>query len=298
MAQSPARPKPGTPTLLQGDPSSLPAALRGLINNPQFSDVTFVVGKEQRVVHAHRCILACRCKVFHGMFCNQLKETNPCLDLQVPFVLADMHPDVFLALLEFLYTNTVTLSSAITLEVLTSAVEYGLDSLRKLCVDFISKSLTVDLACEALQAAVTYGQTDLMKKCLSFIECHTTEIIQTQSYRELSDLGLVNILQSNQLSIDEVPLIHAVREWSHVSSAVLDLPVSVVAMDVVKELRLFLLSPEELTLLEKENRQDELIPESQIAQAWICHALKRISDLPRRGTAPRDHHRYLQLPSK
>lgn len=33
-----------------------------------------------------------------------------------------------------------------------------------------------------------------------------------------------------------------------------------VAHDVVRELRLFLLSPEELTTLEKENAKDELIP--------------------------------------
>ncbi|CAH2310611.1 Hypothetical predicted protein [Pelobates cultripes] len=86
------------------------------------------------------------------------------------------------------------------------------------------------------------------------------EIIKTQSFRELSDLGLLSILQSNRLTIDEVPLIHAVREWAHVSSVVLDLPVPRIAVDVVKELRLFLLSLEELTTLENENLQDELIP--------------------------------------
>ncbi|CAH2310605.1 BTB POZ domain-containing 19 [Pelobates cultripes] len=171
MAQSPT--KPSDSALLQGSPSCLPAALRDLIDNPQFSDVTFVVGKRRQVIHAHRCILASRCKVFHGMFLNQLKEKKSSEELQVPFVLADMNPDVFLAVLEFLYTNSVTLNSVITLEVLTSAVEYGLDDLRKLCVEFITKTLTVELACEALQAAVTYGQTDLRQKCLAYIERFT-----------------------------------------------------------------------------------------------------------------------------
>uniref|UniRef100_A0A8C5QR87 BTB domain containing 19 n=1 Tax=Leptobrachium leishanense TaxID=445787 RepID=A0A8C5QR87_9ANUR len=368
MAQCPAKAKPAGPSTLHGDISCLPAALRGLIDNPQFSDVTFVVGKRRQVIHAHRCILASRCKVFHGMFVNQSEERTSPEELRVPFVLADTHPDVFLAVLEFLYTNSVTLSSPITLEVLTSAVEYGLDDLRKLCVEFISKTLTVELACEALQAAVTYGQTDLIQNCLSFIERHTTkdavghmihysnychrvkrvralpatrlrdlslpdlfgtrghlpagtpswgpqgsaltdckrseEIIKTQGFRELSDLGLLSILQSNRLAIDEVLLIHAVREWAHVSSVVLDAPVSVIAKEVVKELRLFLLSPEELTTLEEENRQDNLIPESQVAQAWKFHALKKISDFQlqrcqrRKGTLPREHHRYLEPHAK
>ncbi|XP_073499673.1 BTB/POZ domain-containing protein 19 isoform X1 [Phyllobates terribilis] len=174
----------------------------------------------------------------------------------------------------------------------------------QLCVDFISRTLTVDMACEALQAAVSYGQNDLQQRCLSFIERHTVEIIKTQSFRELSDLGIVNILQSDRLSIDEVPLIQAVREWAYVSSVVLDVPVSVVAQDAVRELRLILLSPDELTTLERENGKDDLIPEIQIAQAWKFHALKKVSDTHphhfqrRKGTLGREHHRYLYSPSK
>nr|XP_042700996.1 BTB/POZ domain-containing protein 19 isoform X2 [Chrysemys picta bellii] len=50
---------------------------------------------------------------------------------QTPLVLSHVQPEVFLAVLEFLYTNSVTLNSFVALEVLTSAVEYGLDDLRK-----------------------------------------------------------------------------------------------------------------------------------------------------------------------
>ncbi|XP_075037717.1 BTB/POZ domain-containing protein 19 isoform X1 [Mixophyes fleayi] len=299
-----ARPQPAASAPVLGDSPALAAALRGLINNVQFSDVSFVVGKERRLIHAHRCILACRCKVFHIMFSHQLKTAQSPHQPQVPFVLADMQPDVFLAVIEFVYTNTVTLNSLIALEVLTSAVEYGLDDLRKICVNFISKTLTLNMACEALQAAVTYGQTDLKQRCLAFIEHHTPEIIKTQSFRELSDLGVASILQSDRLNIDEVPLIQAVREWAHVSSAVLDVSVSVVAQDVVRELRLSLLSPDELTTLERENAKDGLIPEIQIAQTWKFHALKKVSDSQthlfhrRKGTLARDHHSYLDSPAK
>ncbi|XP_069837323.1 BTB/POZ domain-containing protein 19 [Dendropsophus ebraccatus] len=297
MAQAPV--KSGVSVLLQGDPSALPAALRGLINNAQFSDVSFLVGRQRQVVHAHRCILMCRCKVFQTMFSRQSSQ-----EMSVPFVLADMQPEVFLAVIEFIYTNSVTLNGQTALEVLTAAVEYGLTDLRKLCVDFISRTLTVDMACEALQAAVTYGQNDLRQRCLVFIERHTMEIIKTQSFRELSDLGIVSILQSDQLTIDEVPLIQAVREWAYVSSVVLDVPVSVVAQDAVRELRLVLLSPDELTTLERENAKDDLIPEMQIAQAWKFHALKKVSDSHphhfhrRKGTLAREHHHYLDPPSK
>ncbi|XP_040264136.1 BTB/POZ domain-containing protein 19 [Bufo bufo] len=297
MSQAPVQ--SGGSELLHGGPSALPVALRSLINSAQFSDVSFVVGRQRQVVHAHRCILTCRCKVFHTMFSRQ-----PPQDAPVPFVLADVQPEVFLAVIEFIYTNSVTLDRLIALEVLTAAVEYGLTDLRKLCVDFISRTLTVDVASEALQAAVTYGQSDLRQKCLAFIERHTEEVVKAQSFRELSDLGIVSILQSDRLAIDEVPLIQAVREWAYVSSAVLDVPVSAVAQGAVRELRLLLLSPDELATLERENAKDDLIPEMQIAQAWRFHALKKVSDSHphhfqrRRGTLVREHHRYLDPPSK
>ncbi|XP_006006296.3 BTB/POZ domain-containing protein 19 [Latimeria chalumnae] len=124
-------PSPPVSAHLQGDAASFTAALRSLINNPRFSDVRFVVGKERREVYAHRCILACRCEVFHGMFSQQqLQSGDPQAQL-TPFILSSVHPEVFLAVVEFLYTNCVTLNAVIALEVLTSAVEYGLDDLRK-----------------------------------------------------------------------------------------------------------------------------------------------------------------------
>ncbi|XP_033859887.1 BTB/POZ domain-containing protein 19-like isoform X1 [Acipenser ruthenus] len=292
-------------TSQQGNTATFTAALRSLVNNPDFSDVKFVVGKERQEVFAHRCILACRCEVFHGMFSQQLQSDRPRELMDIPVVLSDVQPEVFLAVIEFLYTNCVTLNNCIALEVLTSAVEYGLDDLRKLCVEFITDSLTVETVCEAMQAAVTYGQIDMKEKCLGFIENYTREIVKTRGFHELSDLALVSILQSSLLLIDELELLSAVREWANVNSVVLERPVPDVAKDIVRELRLFLLSPEELTRLENVNHKDNLIPVERIAEAWKFHALKKGSLgaqahllQRRKGTRPRDHHRYLNLPHK
>ncbi|XP_058876587.1 BTB/POZ domain-containing protein 19-like isoform X3 [Acipenser ruthenus] len=111
-----------------------------------------------------------------------------------------------------------------------------------------------------MQAAVTYGQIDMKEKCLGFIENYTREIVKTRGFHELSDLALVSILQSSLLLIDELELLSAVREWANVNSVVLERPVPDVAKDIVRELRLFLLSPEELTRLENVNHKDNLIP--------------------------------------
>ncbi|XP_041064470.1 BTB/POZ domain-containing protein 19-like isoform X1 [Carcharodon carcharias] len=291
---------PFQPAYLRGNLGSFAADMRKMINAPEWSDVKFIVGEERKVVYAHRCILAYRCEAFNAMFTKQHLSSDA-KEAEIPFVLSDVQPAVFLAVVEFLYTNCVMLSSKIALDVLTSAVEYGLDELQRLCVDYINSTLTVESACEALQAAVTYRQTDMKDKCLAFIEGHTKSIVKTRGFHELSDPALLAILQSDFLTIDEPDLINFVREWAHVNSVVLDKPVPEIAKEVVHELRLFLLTPEELTILEAENKKDNLIPMDKIAEVWKFHALKKPSGITphllrrRKGTRPRDHHKCLNL---
>ncbi|XP_053169647.1 BTB/POZ domain-containing protein 19 isoform X2 [Hemicordylus capensis] len=261
--------------VLLGDSAAFTAALRTLINNPQFSDVTFWVGREQQEVFAHRCLLSFRCQAFQALLRSQPQE------MQAPLVLSHVQPEVLLAVIEYLYTNSVTLNNLI------------------LCVEFIKDTLSVEQVCEALQAAVAYGQADLQMHCLAFIENCTREVVHTRGFLELSELAVQTVLQSDCLAIDEVDLIRAVREWAHVGSAVLGSPVQNVAKTVVPELRLALLSPSELTTLEEENRKDHMIPVESLSEAWKTHALRKGRGVRsclcrrRRGTLPREHHRHL-----
>uniref|UniRef100_A0A8C5IRC5 BTB domain containing 19 n=1 Tax=Junco hyemalis TaxID=40217 RepID=A0A8C5IRC5_JUNHY len=249
------------PLGLPGKAVSLLSSTVSLMSPLPRSDVMFVVGQEQQKVFAHRCVLACRCQVFRGMLSQDSSSSVP---PQGPFILGNVQPEVFLAVIEFLYTNSVTLNSHI--------------------------------------AAVTYGQVDLQQHCLAFIEGCTA--VRWQGFRELSDVVLARVLRSDRLAADELELVQAVREWAHVSSAVLERPVPEVAALPVRELRLPLLAPSELVTLESHNQQDLLIPVENIAAAWRAHALRRGSGVPsrlcrpRRGTRPRDHHRHLEPHAK
>lgn len=76
----------------------------------------FVVGQEQQKVFAHRCVLACRCQAFRGMLSQApmgSQDSSSSITPQGPFILGNVQPEVFLAVIEFLYTNSVTLNSHI-----------------------------------------------------------------------------------------------------------------------------------------------------------------------------------------
>nr|XP_019572118.1 PREDICTED: BTB/POZ domain-containing protein 19 isoform X3 [Rhinolophus sinicus] len=291
------------------------------------SDVRFVVGQEQQEVFAHRCLLACRCNFF-----QRLLGQEPGPGVPSPVVLSTVPAEAFLAVLEFLYTNSVKLQrhsvspvgrglggrgtgaeeialrlqppTLQVLEVLTAAVEYGLEELRELCLEFVVKMLDVELVCETLQVAVTFGLGPLQEHCIAFIEAHCQEVLRTRGFLELSAPALLSLLRSDNLCVDEAELVLAARSWARVGAAVLERPVAEVAAPVVRELRLALLAPAELSALEEQNRREPLIPVEQIVEAWKCHALRRgdaARDAPcrrRRGTVPREHHRFLDLPFK
>ncbi|KAK7803197.1 hypothetical protein U0070_005744, partial [Myodes glareolus] len=296
-------------------------------------DVCFVVGQERQEVFAHRCLLACRCNFF-----QRLLGTEPGPGVPSPVVLSTVPTEAFLAVLEFLYANSVTLHRYSVLEVLTAAVEYGLEELRELCLEFVMKVLDVELVCEALQVAVTFGLGPLQERCIAFIEAHSQEALRTRGFLELSASALLPVLRSDKLCVDEAELVKAARNWARVgavsgtwgrrgrsggsrrnsasglqgtgraprgsrfaSTGGVGETVAEVAAPVVRELRLALLAPAELSALEEQNRQEPLIPVEQIVEAWKCHALRRgdaARGAPcrrRKGTLPRDHHRFLDL---
>uniref|UniRef100_G3U4T0 BTB domain containing 19 n=1 Tax=Loxodonta africana TaxID=9785 RepID=G3U4T0_LOXAF len=132
----------------------------------------------------------------------------------------------------------------------------------QLCLEFVVKVLDVELVCEALQVGVTFGLGPLQERCMTFIEAHSQEVLRTRGFLELSAAALLPLLRSDKLCVDEAELIRAARSWARVGAV------------------------------------------EQIVEAWKCHALQRGHAARgalcrrRKGTVPREHHRFLDLPFK
>uniref|UniRef100_A0A8D1TQC6 BTB domain-containing protein n=1 Tax=Sus scrofa TaxID=9823 RepID=A0A8D1TQC6_PIG len=274
--------------VVHGAVAPFSTALRSLVNNPLYSDVRFVVGQERQEVFAHRCLLACRCNFFQRLLGSEMGPGVPS-----PVVLSTVPAEAFLAVLEFLYTNSAKLHRH-SVSPLGRAWGSGRgggvggrgDSLS------LPQTPTVQVL-EVLTAAVEYGLEELRE-----------EALRTRGFLELSAPALLPLLRSDKLCVDEAELVLAARSWARVGAAVLERPVAEVAAPVVRELRLALLAPAELSALEEQNRREPLIPVEQIVEAWKCHALRR-GDAARgalcrrrRGTLPREHHRFLDPPFK
>ncbi|XP_074654245.1 BTB/POZ domain-containing protein 19-like [Tubulanus polymorphus] len=279
-----------------GDTSSFALQMKRLINNKDMSDIKFLIGPNRKPVYAHRCLLSARCDVFRAMFLDQAKNKE---SQDVPFVMSDISMEIFMPILEFIYTNAVTLSSKNAVDVLGSALEYGMDDLRKLSVRYLIENLSINTASEAMQAAVTYGQDELREKALNYTENNTSGVFKTKGFHEMSEDALSVVLDSDQLQLDELDILNAVREWATVNSVVLSKPVNEVAKKVIWNVRLALLSPDELAKVEKENEKDHMVPVELMSMAWRFHALrkpdkKNAFTKRRKGTTLRDSHKGLE----
>eukprot|EP00051_Salpingoeca_urceolata_P005861 m.78205 g.78205 ORF g.78205 m.78205 type:complete len:296 (-) comp14575_c0_seq2:129-1016(-) len=263
-------------TVVYGPPELFAKEMRRIINDPEFSDIQFVVGQDKDKIYAHKIILAGRCEVFRAMFAEQKpKSKRGSLASEPdapPLVLPEVRPTVFLTVLEFIYTNSCSLQQAIVVDVLASAVEYGLQGLVLSCVEFISQGLSVDTACEAMQAAITYKQTDLRDLCMQFIEDNTEPVFKSRTFVEMSEDTLAYILQSDKLEISEKEVLTAVKEWGTVNSVVSGRSLGEVCATVIEHVRFPLLDAETLTKLEAENEKQQLVPVRLVAKAWKFHA--------------------------
>jgi RCC1 and BTB domain-containing protein len=100
--------------------------IRALVNDEEFSDVTFMI--EGQPIHAHRAILSQRCEHFAAMFRSGMREST---ERVIP--IPNISRQAFLQLLEYLYTDSVKIELELSVELYIAADLYHLERLRDMC---------------------------------------------------------------------------------------------------------------------------------------------------------------------
>lgn len=162
-------------------PSNLFDDMRKLVNNPAYSDVTFLV--EGQPVYATRAHLATRCEHFRALFYGGMRESASS-DEQI--VLPDIHYPVFILLLEYIYTDQVgDISSDLAVHLLIVAERFLLDRLKALCEDIIRKCISIDNVVHCVMTAKAHRADGLKDICMDFIITNEERIKSTPAFREL-----------------------------------------------------------------------------------------------------------------
>eukprot|EP00512_Aurantiochytrium_limacinum_P009530 CAMPEP_0171543530 /NCGR_PEP_ID=MMETSP0960-20121227/2984_1 /TAXON_ID=87120 /ORGANISM="Aurantiochytrium limacinum, Strain ATCCMYA-1381" /LENGTH=830 /DNA_ID=CAMNT_0012091213 /DNA_START=307 /DNA_END=2799 /DNA_ORIENTATION=- len=160
------------------EPPKLLSDLSKLIDHEQFSDVTFMV--ENRPIRAVRALLAARSEHFRALLFGGMRE-----DAATIIELPDIQYEVFRAVIEYLYTDSVDITSELAVPLLIASERYILPRLKSLCEESIFKSISPSNCVHILLQAYMYNAESLKTICLDFIVDNIVALRSTPEFQEL-----------------------------------------------------------------------------------------------------------------
>lgn len=173
-----------------------------------YSDVTFIVENEK--LPAHRVILAARSEYFRALLYGGLSETNQDeIHLKIPL-------KAFKALLKYIYSGNMSLAQMKEeniLDTLGLANQYGFTDLEIAISDYLRQVLSLNNVCAILDAAKLFGLEGLTNVCHSFLDRNAGEILQHETFKNLSQDSICSLLLRDSFFAPEVQIFQAVYDW-------------------------------------------------------------------------------------
>ncbi|KAL1785211.1 speckle-type POZ protein isoform X2 [Sigmodon hispidus] len=151
-----------------------------LWENSSFTDCCLVVAGQE--FQAHKVILAARSPVFKAMFEHDMEESR-----KNRVVIYDLEPQVFRAMMNFIYPGKVPNLHSMTDAVLYAADKYCLEVLKVMCEDALCRDLSVEKVAHTLFLADLHSAGHLKTKTLDFIAAHASEVFETSSWKTMMD---------------------------------------------------------------------------------------------------------------
>jgi hypothetical protein len=177
MKFEPPRKKIGKKKVEYKSLESLSNDFLSLINNKEYSDVTFIVGKDKKPVFAHRMILAKRSVYFRKLFESGMKES---VDKEIEK--SNISHTTFLVLMRYFYCGCLELNISNVLPVLAAADELTLSELKNFCVVFVTEHIDSDNALELLDMAYKYHSDVLIESCYEYIKNNSVDVLANDSF--------------------------------------------------------------------------------------------------------------------
>lgn len=183
-----------------------------LLDSGIWSDCRFIVGIEphQQVFEGHKLFLAMSSPVFEAMFYGGMAEKDP-------IAILDVQPDAFRALLEYIYTDKINLTSFDqACELCYGAKKYMLPHLVEECTKYLWSDLYPKNACRAYEFAKLFEEPILMEKCLNIISNQTQEVLSESSFDDVELSTILTVFDQDVLNIQsELELFTAITRYAN-----------------------------------------------------------------------------------
>ncbi|CAG9585880.1 unnamed protein product [Danaus chrysippus] len=242
----------------------------------EYSDVTLIV--EGHRIPAHKVILAASSDYFRALLYGGMKEANEAeVVLQAPI-------HAFKALLRYIYSGHMGLSvlrEDTVLDMLGLAHQFNFQELEAAISDYLRQVLALRNVCAVLDAARLYGLNALMDYCYNFLDRNAAEVLQHDTFLQLSVEALQGLLERDSFFAPEVDIFKAVCNWFNANQPFVKSDSGTSPVDkILKCVRLTLMSLEELLGVV---RPFSLVTPDMLLDAIHDKTTTRTTDLRHRG---------------
>ncbi len=157
------------------------------LNNPKYSDITFIVGENKEEFYGHKMIIS-KIPWFDKLFSNNMKETRA-----DKVILTHIEPLYFKIILEFIYTNCIPLvfpEKIDIIELYKICDTYMIDILKIYCGSIIKKNVCLDNYIDIWKFSETYDDEILQKYCFNYCLTNYHKLISNDEHiQKLYDSG-------------------------------------------------------------------------------------------------------------
>ena len=176
-------------------------------DNIKLCDVVLKIG--ETMVPAHRSVLSSCSHYFLAMFTSNMRESNENI-----VEMKDVSADIIEALVEFIYTGNLQITSENVEKTLEHAALIQFSKAVDLCCNFLEKQLDSNNCIGIRKFAALHQCKDFVAKVDNFMKSHFLEVVESEEFVTLSAAELKGLLCDQSLKVDnEEQVYNAIINW-------------------------------------------------------------------------------------
>ena len=173
----------------------------------RFTDILIKSGNVS--INAHRLVLASYSEVFERLLLTPMRE-----QYQGTVELDNLDGESVKALVQFMYTKTITVSEENVFDLLTSAHYLQMNEVCEFCFSYLKTTITLENWTAILSALNLYENESLLKQVHQFVSEKFSDISQRTQFNNLSTKDLTSILEHlNKAIVEESAIYNAIISW-------------------------------------------------------------------------------------
>ena len=166
-----------------------------------------IVGSE--AYRVHRVIMAAKSDYFRAVMSSQLKEAK-----ENRVIIEDVDPEIMKTVIEFCYTNQVSLNDDNMDQLLSAAFRFCMESLKKLCVRFIGPRITASNCTRLIHSFQQQGPKQLLDMAIGFSLENFDLVCKTTNFSDIEEDIWEILLLDERLNLPESGIFRALVKWT------------------------------------------------------------------------------------